>query len=346
MLCHNPFYGSTLLTTPFPSFPMSDHALVPHSGQGLTPNRHLVPSLFHPTGERGWTKFVEFFTAHIRNPNTRAAYARAVRRFSDWCGTRHLSLADLNPVVVAAYIEELGVVASRPTVKQHLAAIRMLFDWLVVGQVVPGNPTASVRGPKHVVKTGKTPVLTPDEARQLLDSIDPSTVIGLRDRAVIATMIYTFARVGAAVAMDVADYYQQGKRWWMRLHDKGGKRHDVPAHHSLEETLDAYLIAAGTGDGKTTPLFRTVNRHRRLTENRMDRRDVLAMVKRRAREAGLGTTVGCHSFRATGITTYLLNGGTLEKAQSIAAHESPRTTKLYDRTSDAVTLDEIEKIVL
>jgi integrase/recombinase XerD len=269
-----------------------------------------------------------------------------VRRFSDWCGKRNLTLADLNPVLVAAYIEELGVVASRPTVKQHLAAIRMLFDWLVVGQIVPGNPTASVRGPKHVVKTGKTPVLTPDEARLLLDSIDTSTVVGLRDRAVIATMIYTFARVGATVAMDVADYYQQGKRWWVRLHEKGGKRHDVPAHHSLEEVLDAYLTAAGTGDDKTTPLFRTVDRHRHLTQNRMDRRDVLAMVKRRARDAELGTTIGCHSFRATGITTYLLNGGTLEKAQSIAAHESPRTTKLYDRTSDAVSLDEIEKILL
>jgi integrase/recombinase XerD len=171
-------------------------------------------------------------------------------------------------------------------------------------------------------------------------------VVGLRDRAVIATMIYTFARVGAAVAMNVDDYYQQGKRWWVRLHEKGGKRHDVPAHHSLEEALDAYLIAAGTGDGKTTPLFRTVDRHRRPTPNRMDRRDVLAMVKRRARDAALGAAIGCHSFRATGITTYLLNGGTLEKAQSIAAHESPRTTKLYDRTSDAVSLDEVEKIVL
>jgi integrase/recombinase XerD len=346
MLCHNPFYGSTLRVTSSRLVPMSDHDLVPQFGQVLTPDHPLVPSLFHPTGERGWMRFVEFFTAWIRNRNTRAAYARAVRRFSDWCEGRKLTLTDLNPVLVAAYIEELGVVASRPTVKQHLAAIRMLFDWLVVGQVVPGNPTTSVRGPKHVVKVGKTPVLTPDEARHLLDSIDTSAVVGLRDRAVIATMIYTFARVGAAVAMDVADYYQQGKRWWVRLHEKGGKRHDVPAHHSLEEALDAYLIAAGTGDGKTTPLFRTVDRHRHLTRNRMDRRDVLAMVKRRAYAADLGTTVGCHSFRATGITTYLLNGGTLEKAQSIAAHESPRTTKLYDRTSDAVSLDEIERIVL
>jgi integrase/recombinase XerD len=326
---------------------MGDHELVPQSGQELTSIKLAVPSLIHETGERGWMRFVEFFTANIRNSNTRAAYARAVRSFSDWCEKRQLKLADLNPFLVATYIEELGTIASRPTVKQHLAAIRMLFDWLVVGQIVPTNPTTSVRGPKHVVKAGKTSVLTPEEARQLLDSIDTSTVVGLRDLALIAAMIYnTFARVGAVVAMNVEDYFQQGKCWWIRLHEKGGKRHDVPAHHSLEEALDAYLIAAGTGNGKPTPLFRTLDRHRHLTQNRMDRRDILAMVKRRARHADLGTNIGCHSFRATGITTYLLNGGTLEKAQNIAAHESPRTTKLYDRTSDTVSLDEIEKIML
>jgi site-specific recombinase XerD len=230
-------------------------------------------------------------------------------------------------------------------VKQHLAAIRMLFDFLVTGQIVPMNPTASVRGPKHVVKKGKTPVLDADEARHLLDSIKTDSIIGLRDRAMIATMVFSFARVGAVVAMNVEDYFPQGRRYWFRLHEKGGKRHDVPAHHIAEEYMDAYLIAAGLGDGKTTPFFRTVQNDQ-LTENRMDRREVLAMIKRRALAAGLPANISCHTFRATGITTYMLNGGTLEKAQQIASHESPRTTKLYDRTSDEVSLDEIEKIVI
>jgi integrase len=159
-------------------------------------------------------------------------------------------------------------------------------------------------------------------------------------------MVFSFARVGAVVAMNVEDYFQQGKRCWFRLHEKGGKRHDVPAHHKADEYMDAYLIAAGLGDGKTTPLFRTLDRHRRLTQNRMHRREVLSMIKRRVRKAGLPANISCHTFRATGITTYLLNGGTLEKAQQIAAHESPRTTKLYDRTSDEVSLDEIEKIII
>src|SRR5207244_2642167 len=136
---------------------------------------------------------------------------------------------------------------------------------------------------------GKTPVLTAEEARLLLDSIATDTVAGLRDRALIGVMVYSFARVGAVVAMNVEDYYQQGKRWWFRLHEKGGKRHEVPAHHKAEEYLDAYVSAAGIGAEKATPLFRTLDRRRRLSGERIDRREVLAMVKRRCRAAGIGT---------------------------------------------------------
>lgn len=227
----------------------------------------------------------------------------------------------------------------------------MLFDYLVVGQVVPMNPAASVRGPKHVVKRGKTPVLSAQEARQLLDSIDASTVIGLRDRALIGVMVYSFARVGAVVGMRVDDYYPSGggggKRWWLRLHEKGGKFHEVPAHHNAEAYLDAYLEASGIGEDKKSPLFRSSYRKtRQLTERGMHRLDVLAMIKRRAKKAGLPPSTCCHTFRATGITAYLENGGTIENAQLIAAHESPRTTKLYDRTGDEITLDEVERIVI
>ena len=255
-------------------------------------------------------------------------------------------MPQLEPMIVAAYVEHLGESHARPTTKQHLAAIRMLFDWLVVGQVVPTNPAASVRGPKHVVKKGKTPVLTPEEAHELFASIDVTKPAGLRDRAILGVMVYSFARVGATVAMDVEDYFQQGKRWWFRLHEKGGKRHDVPVHHKAEEFMDAYIAAAGIGGHKGTPLFRSLSRRWLFTDRRLHRLDVLAMVKRRARHVGLPEAVCCHTFRATGITAYLLNGGSLEHAQRIAQHESPRTTKLYDRTSDEVSLDEIERIVI
>ena len=325
---------------------MSHDDIIPSGGQLVRHGFRSVPSLFvDETGET-WAKVIEFFTARIRNLNTRLAYARAVVRFSHWCEERKLRLDQVQPVVVAWYIEELGSVASRPTVKQHLAALRMLFDYLVVQQVVSVNPAAPVRGPKHVVKRGTTPVLTADEARQLIDAIDCETIGGLRDRALIGVMVYSFARVGAVVAMNVEDYFQHGTREWFRLREKGGKLHDLPAHHKAQEYMDLYIAAAGIGDQKHEPLFRTMDRNRILTSDRMDRREVLAMIKRRARQAQFGDEICCHTFRATGITTYLLNGGTLEKAQQIANHESPRTTKLYDRTNDEVTLDEIERILI
>ena len=255
------------------------------------------------------------------------------------------NLAQIEPIVIAAYIEQHP--GATPTVKQHLAAIRMLFDWLVVGQVVPLNPAAPVRGPRHVTKKGKTPVLIGEEARQLLDAIRTDTVVGLRDRAFIGVLIYSFARVGAAVALNVDDVYHQGRRIWLRLHEKGGKRHDMPAHHELEFFLDEYIASAGIAGAKGAPLFRTaLGKTGVLSERRLGRHNAYHMVQRRARDAGITTRIGCHTFRATGITAYLENGGTLEKAQMMAAHESPRTTKLYDRTNDQVTLDEVERIAI
>ena len=233
----------------------------------------------------------------------------------------------------------------KPSVKQHLAAIRMLFDWLVTGGVLPANPASPVRGPAYVVKKGKTPVLATDEARSLLDSIDCSTIAGLRDRAFVAVMVYSFARVSAVVGMRVGDYFEIGKRSWLRLHEKGGKHHEVPAHHTAVEYLDAYLEAAGIGGEERSPLFRSIpGRSNEISANGLSRQDVLRMIKRRAAAAGLSAKICCHTFRATGITAYLQNGGTVEGAQAIAAHESPRTTKLYDRTSDEISLDEVERI--
>ncbi len=314
----------------------------------------VLPVVIAQAGERAGRRFVEFFTANIRNPNTRKAYARAVARFLEWCDERHIGLLAIEPVLVAAYVEDLCGTHSRPTVKQHLAALKMLFDWLTTGGVIPFSPAASVRGPKHVVKKGTTPVLKTDEARTLLDSIqivkkkkdgnEMPDINGLRDRALIGVMVFSFARVGATLAMRVEDYYSEGRRGWFRLHEKGGKLHSVPAHHNAEAYLDAYIEAAGIAQDRKGPLFRTIDKTRILTSRPMDPNDALRMIKRRAEEAKLSPDVCCHTFRATGITAYLENGGTIEKAQQIAAHESPKTTKLYDRTSDAISLDEIERI--
>lgn len=159
-----------------------------------------APALVAAAGDRAAYRFLEFFTAQIRNPHTRRAYARAVGEFCAWLESQGLpSIAAVTSVHIAAYVEELGRRQSAPTVKQQLAAIRMMLDWLATGGVLPFNPASAVRGPRHAVRRGKTPVLMPEEARTLLDSIDTGTPIGLRDRALIGLMVYTFARIVSGV---------------------------------------------------------------------------------------------------------------------------------------------------
>ena len=322
--------------------------LVPAEGTTRPPppaRRAATPALFAPS-ERAERRFWEFFTAHIRNRNTRLAYIAAVRRFAEWCARRDLAFDQVEPMVVAAYVEQLTAALSPASVKQHLAALRMLFDWLVVGQVLPFNPASSVRGPKHVVKTGKTPVLSAKETRAILDGIDVSTLVGLRDRAFLGVLVYSFARVSAAVSLRIADYYTQGRRSFFRLHEKGGRYNVVPAHHTAQEYVDAYLEAARIGEERRGPLFRSCGPGRRdaLQGRAMSRVSALRMIKRRARKAGLPAEICAHSFRGTGITEYLRNGGDLEVAARIAGHESTRTTQLYNRLQEEISLDEIERI--
>lgn len=305
-----------------------------------------LPALVSSAGARAEIRFLEFFASNIRNQHTRRAYARAAAEFLEWCAAAGVaSISSVQPLHVATWIEGLTRTHSAPTVKQQLAALRHLFDWLVVGQIVPDNPAASVRGPRHVVKRGKTPVLEPDEARQLLDSIDISTLVGLRDRALIGLMVFSFARVGAVAAMKVEDVYTQNRRLWVRLHEKGGKEHEMPCHHLLEEYLTAYLDRANLRADPKGALFRTISRGTDcLTATVLPQQNAYAMIRRRAAKVGIKTKVGNHSFRATGITAYLKNGGTLETAAAMANHASTRTTQLYDRRGDELTLSEIERI--
>src|SRR5580693_5834432 len=189
--------------------------------------------------------------------HTRRAYARACRRFFAWCENRGLSLTAIRPFDVAAWVKDLQQTHGAPGVKQQLAAVRMLFDWLITGQIVPMNPAAAVRGPKHVVKTGKTPVLEGDEWRKLLNSIPTTTLRDLRDRALIATLTYSFARITAALRMKVEDLRPRGAGWTIRLHEKGGKEHAMPCHHALADALRAYIDAAGIAEDRKGFLFRT-----------------------------------------------------------------------------------------
>jgi site-specific recombinase XerD len=305
-----------------------------------------APALVAAAGARASYRFLEFFTAQIRNPHTRRAYARATTEFFDWLQAKGVTqLAAIESVHVATYIEQLSRARSAPTAKLRLAALRHLLDWMVIGQIMPTNPAAAVRGPRHIVRRGKTPVLDPAEARQLIDAIDTTTVIGLRDRALIGLMVYSFARIGAAIGMRVEDVYSQNRRLWVRLHEKGGKQHAMPCHHNLESYLHAYIDGAGLASDAL--LFQTYSRATgQLTGNPLPQVNAYAMIQRRARTADITTKIGNHTFRATGITAYLKNGGTLEKAAAMANHASTRTTQLYDRRGDKITLDEVERVVI
>jgi integrase/recombinase XerD len=158
-------------------------------------------------------------------------------------------------------------------------------------------------------------------------------------------MLYSFARVSAVLKLKVDDYYHNGARRRLRLHEKGGKEHEMPVHHLLEHILDEYIVAAGLQSGQ--PLIQSVNSAGAAVTGRvLNRYNAWAAIRKRAKTAGFLTPVGCHTWRATGITIHLENDGRLEHAQQMAGHESPRTTKLYDRTKDEITLSEVERIRL
>ncbi len=186
----------------------------------------------------------------------------------------------------------------------------MLFDWMVAGQVLPVNPAYAVRGPKHSQSEARRLYSKPDEARTLIDAIDAISLSGLRDRALIGLMVYTFARVGAAISMKVEDFYVQGRRGWVRLHEKGGKEHEMPTHHNLDRYLEEYIAGAGIAEDRKGSLFRTTRgRSGELTGSSLLQPDVWRMIRRRALAVGIKAEIGCHTFCATGITAYLKNGG-------------------------------------
>jgi site-specific recombinase XerD len=323
---------------------LPDQGLVPSDGSDIN-----LPAIVTNTTGDAKTRFLEFFAVTIRNRNTRTAYMRAIGAFLGFCERGGLTaLPEITPLHVAAYIEILRTEERRSisTTKQHLAAIRMLFDYLVRHQILRENPATSVKTEKLKRMRGATPYRQANEVRVLFDAMEMDKITDYRDRALIALMAYTFARIGAAVAMDVKDIYTQGRVVWVRLHEKNGIEHAMPCHHQLADYLEEYVERAGIRDQPDTPLFRSATRQRipQLTENRLNRHNAWSMVKRRAGQAGLPLDTTNHTFRATGLTTFLENGGSIEDAQRMAAHSALATTQIYDRREDAVTIENVERI--
>ena len=290
--------------------------------------------------------FVNFFFADIRNSNTRAAYLRAVARFLRWLEEHSLDLFTVRPLHASAYIEELLRELSPATVKQHRAALVRLFDYLVSSpSPLSYNPVRPVRGPKQSSRRGKTPAISTEEVQTLFESIPDDTLSGIRDRALIATLLYSCARISAVVSMQVEDYIENdiGSRSF-RLSEKGGKHHVIPAHHKAQACVNAYLRRGNLVQAGKTPLFRSISREGTLTDNQLDRVSAWKMIKRRCRQAGIRQVITSHSARVTGATALLEAGVSLESVQFILNHADPRTTKVYDRRDEKVEQSDIERM--
>src|SRR5262245_4590021 len=257
----------------------------------LVPTQRGLPAIIDGSGRKARDRIEHFLRAAIDNDNTRKAYGRALGSFFAFLedGGRE-RVQDIGPLDVRDYLEVAKANRlSTATLKQHMAAIRMLFDHLVTGGVLKHNPALSVKAPRQKLGKGKTPVLTAEEAGELLRSIETDTVVGLRDRALIGVMVFTFARISAACGLNVADIFHQQRRRWVRLHEKGGKFHEMPCHHTLEGYLAEYIERARLAEAGRAPLFQAI-RYRAygrgevvLNGERLHRANAWAMVRRRAR---------------------------------------------------------------
>ena len=316
------------------------------AGGIVTGNHGPLPSLIATSGTAAAFAWEEFIFGKIRNANTRSAYEHAIRKFLDHCDSMGRQLKSISPADIGCYLDELPYAPA--TKKLHLSALRHVFDSLVSRHVLMLNPAASVRGERLTVVEGKTPEISIQQARQLLESICDSNIIGLRDHAIICVMIYTAARVGAVAKLQRRDFYDLGGQHCLRFQEKGGKSREIPVRHDLKRIIHNYVSKAGLEFAdKSTPLFRTtVRRTRQLTPNGMTSGDMARMIKRKLRVAGLPSHFSPHSFRVTTITDLLSQGIPLEDVQNLAGHADPRTTRLYDRRNRKVTRNIVERITV
>lgn len=306
-----------------------------------------IPEIILDAGPAARFAWEEMFIGQIRNLDTRRAYYRAASVFLEWCAARNLQLTTIAPADVGRYLESLRESHHITSQKQILAALRKLFDFMVVRHAIVLNPAASVRTEKYQVIEGKTPEITLKQARRLLSSIDTTHVVGLRDKSIIAVMIYTGCRRSAVAKLCCQDFYDGGDQYYFRFEEKGGKSRAIPVRHDLQMLLLEYLQSAGVQSENTpdAPLFRSVVRKtKQLTNRPITGNDAGRIVKRRMKDAGLPKRLSSHSFRVTTITDLLSHGVPLEDVQLLAGHADPRTTRLYDRRHKEVTRNIVERI--
>lgn len=312
---------------------------------GELSNARDIPRIVTDAGNAARFAWEEFFYGKIRSVHTRRAYHRAVRNFLAWCDDKGLPLTAISPADVGSHLDDLELAPASK--KQVLAGLRHFFDGLVTRHAIALNPASSVRAERYQVIEGKTPEITVKQARTLLASIDTTNIVGMRDKCIIAILIYTAARVGAVSKLKRKDLYDTGDQHCLRFNDKGGKSREIPVRHDLQTLLADYLRYASlqVEMRPDQPMFRTtVTKTKKLTERAMTEGDMGRMIKRRMRAAGLPERLSPHSFRVATITDLLSQGVPLEDVQNLAGHADPRTTRLYDRRQRKVTRNIVERI--
>jgi integrase/recombinase XerD len=312
----------------------------------------MAPVIVQEAGRNAEYAYADFFKARIGNANTRMAYKRAVDRFLHWCRDKNIPFRGITSFLIGDYLEhhlndQAGHPLAAPSKKQHLAALRHFFANQQLYHGIGLNPAASVRGPKYVVHEGKTPAFAKEHVQHLLKSIDTSNIVGIRDKTMLMVLTYTAARAGAVARLKIGDYYSDGTQWCFHFGEKGGKVHLVPARHNLQLQMAEYIEAAGiAGQPDKSPLFRSAKKRKReLTDRPLTGNDLLRIVKRRLKAAGLPEgTFCCHSFRATTATDLLKHGVAREQVQYLLGHSDARTTDLYNRTDKEVSRNVVDRI--
>jgi integrase/recombinase XerD len=303
----------------------------------------LIPGSSGLNRDKTAEALLEILGARLRNPNTRSAYRVAWRSFLAFCSKRQLELEAVKAYHVGAWLDQHP--GSRSTQRQHLAAVRLLFDHLMARGAIEFNPAARAKPPRLVRESSLTPVFEEAEIVNFLDSIKLDSEKDIRDKAIFCVLLYSWCRVSALINLSVADYYERGGTRWLRFQEKRGKEHEVPVHSKAREAIDLWLQTSGIALNPAAPLFPAFGKDRETVElRRLDRRSILKLVENRAKASEITKRVCCHSFRATGITEYMNSGGTIEIAQQIAGHKSSSTTRIYDRSRDRLTIEEIERV--
>ena len=295
-----------------------------------------LPAIIYRAGEDVGVVWEEFFDQEIASLHTRRAYLHAVNKFLAWSESRGLELLEIIPGNVRQYLHEMptGV----PTEKLHLAALRKFFECLVNHHLIVINPAASVRGTHYPVADRKTPEIQAQEVETLMKSImttykhkseTRSDLLGLRDRAILAVLVFTAARVGAIARLTFDDLRPDGPEYSLCFLDKGGKSREIPVLADLRKVLFAYIQSAQISEG---PIFRAARGPTRtLKDHALKPDDICTMIKRRIKAAGLSIDLSPHSFRVAAITNLLKHNASLEDIQHLAGHADPRTTRLYDQ---------------